>query len=256
MKVFARLFLLHQETNAQSGQAGLIVLLLTVVLLTIGVSVASRATKDLTQSRQEEESNQVLYAAETGIEQALSEVLTFSGTRNIVVDGNAVTYTIRRLNTLNTYLFEGVSAQVNLPGSAGNVSLSWLQNCDAPASMMVTIINSAGTSRTFAYNPNCSSQPLANGNGFTSTSSNASYRGVVSVPVVSGDVMFRIKPLYNNAHVLVSGSNFGDQMYNIRSSAVNSTGTEQRVVEVNRTLPAVPSFMDYAIYSGTTITTN
>lgn len=255
------------KVSSQSGQAGLVVMLLTVVLLTVGISVASRSTTDVTLSRQEEESNQVLNAAEAGIEQALSEDFNFAGSEKqgqINVDNKVVNYVVQKKTELKTQLFEGITAQVTLPSIASNQTLRvyWTKNCDPePASLLVTIYsNSGGTvsSRTLAYNPSCTNNPT--GNNFINTSPSSGYRGLANVTVQPGDVYVRIKALYNNVdEILVTGSgalSLPEQYYTIRSTATNNVGTEQRAVEVNRTVPVSPTFMDYAIYSGTTISTN
>lgn len=55
----------------QSGQALLIILLVMSVVLTIGLSIASRSITDIAVSRQEEESSRAFSAAEAGIERFL-----------------------------------------------------------------------------------------------------------------------------------------------------------------------------------------
>lgn len=238
--------------------------------MTVGVSVASRSTTNVSLSRQEEESNQVLNAAEAGVEKALSEEienLPFNANNvyedNLTVDNKSVNFIIQKRNNLETQLFEGVTAQITLPTIPSNQTLqiSWQKTCNPePASVMVTVYNNSGgnyTSRTFAYNTACGNTP--GGNGFTGTFAAGGYQGVANVTVQPGDVYARIKPLYANTDVLVTGAgglNLPEQYYKIRSTATNDVGTEERAVEVNRTLPVAPSFMDYAIYSGTTITTN
>lgn len=271
MVLFLATFFSHshqrcRSTHAQSGQAGLVVLLMTVVLMTVGVSVASRSTTQVTISRQEEESNQVLNAAEAGVEQALSEDFAFAGeerSSSLTVDGNTVNYVVQKMRTLETQLFEGVTAQITLPTVSSNQTLQvlWQKQCDPdPASVLVTVYNLTGgnySARTFAYNSACASTPA--GNGFSSTSASGGYQGAASVTIQPGDLYARIKPLYANTDVLVSGAGglvLPEQYFKIRSSATNAVGSEERVVEVNRTLPVAPAFMDYTIYSGTSITTN
>jgi Tfp pilus assembly protein PilX len=59
----------------QTGQMGLVVLLILVVMSTVGVSVATRSVSELRLSRQEQESTKALNAAEAGIEEALTQKL-------------------------------------------------------------------------------------------------------------------------------------------------------------------------------------
>lgn len=62
-----------------SGQALLIVLLIMAVVLTIGLSVASRSVTDITVSQKEEDAARAFSAAEAGVEQALKGSTTLSG---------------------------------------------------------------------------------------------------------------------------------------------------------------------------------
>ncbi len=78
------------------------------------------------------------------------------------------------------------------------------------------------------------------------------------IPEDADPLFARIKPIYADATISVSGSNLPTQSYLVRSEAenasTNATGREVRVVEVNRSLPAAPSILDYALYSGGSIT--
>lgn len=260
------MFAIYKKSTAQQGQAGLVILLLTVVLLTLGISVASRSTTDVTISRQEEESNRVFNAAETGIEAALSQDLEnisygpdgiFTGSSSDV-DDIAINYQIERVNILETRLFQGVSAQVDVDAAkAGGegLEISWSKQYDCgAASLLVTIFSdNAGTvtARSLAYKP-CSTP----NNGFTHISAGGTgfYREV-TVPLQPDDVFVRIKPLYNDTHILVEGVNWNlpDQYYRVKSVAENQAGDEVRTVEVNRTKPVAPSVMDFVLFSGDTL---
>jgi len=70
--------------KGQRGQVGLVVLLVTVVLLTVGVSVASRSVTELQLSRQEQESTRALNLAESGIENLLAQDLATVGSSGTV----------------------------------------------------------------------------------------------------------------------------------------------------------------------------
>jgi Tfp pilus assembly protein PilX len=251
--------------GSQSGQAGLIVLLLTVVLLTVGISVASRATTDVAISRQEEESNRALNGAEAGIENALTQDLDFSGqtfSGSVSVDPNlSVNYTIEKVNILETRLFKGVSAQADVTGvGAGQgIQIRWAKetSCnDNPASLLVTVFRRVGVnirSRTYAYRP-CATPS----NGFTQISTDPS--GVLfrqaTITLRTGDLFVRIKPIYNDTYVQVQGNgwNLPIQYYRVKSVAGSTIGREVRAVQVNRTKPVAPSIFDFVVFSGTTLT--
>lgn len=253
-----------EKHTSQSGQAGLIVLLMTVVVLTLGISVASRSTTDVKLSRQEEESNRAYNAAEAGVEDALSQNLNFGGTiysGSTTVDSNIdVNYTIEKLNILETRLFQGLSAQADVTGVAAGqgIQIQWAkeQNCaDTPAALLITIFRrSAGnvTARNLAVTP-CN-----RGDGYTlvGTAGTNGYYRRVTVPLSSGDLFVRIKPVYNDTYIQVSGSgwNLPTQYYKVKSIAENQQSDEVRAVEVDRTKPVAPSLFDYVVFSGNSIT--
>src|SRR3989338_3701872 len=60
--------------NTQSGQMLLVVVLVMVVALTVGLSVASRTITSLKISKQNEDSQRAFQAAETGIQEALQQL--------------------------------------------------------------------------------------------------------------------------------------------------------------------------------------
>jgi Tfp pilus assembly protein PilX len=79
-----------RHAPAQSGQIGVIILLLMVVMLTIGISFLSRSTRELRVATQESESSRVLSAAESGIESALnSNLSTLSYTSDVATIASA-----------------------------------------------------------------------------------------------------------------------------------------------------------------------
>lgn len=253
------------QRSVHSGQAGLIVLLLTVVLLTVGLSVATRSTTDLKVSRQEEESNRVFNAAEAGIDDALSQPTSFAGqtyTGSVNVDPNiSVSYSIQKVNVLQTRLFEGISAQVDVSGPKSGsevVRINWGRETACgqnPASLLVTVFSQSGatvTARNLMYAPNCG---RSDNIPQVSTTGTNNYFRQVSVPMQSNDVFIRIKPLYNDTSILVEGQNWNlpNQYYRVKSVAESQIGDEVRAVEVNKTQPVAPSIFDYVLFSGTTI---
>ena len=111
---------IHRES--ESGQIGIIVVLIMIVLLTIGLSLASRTTKQVALSTQEAESTRVFNAAEVGVEQALSN-LSFTGdsyTSSPIQPAGTnatVTYTINKQYKLEMQVFQGISASIQLTDS-------------------------------------------------------------------------------------------------------------------------------------------
>lgn len=261
--------LMPENLRNQSGQVGVAILLTMTVLLTMGLSVASRSTEDLFLSEQQSESARVFNAAEAGIEDALSadfdfEGQTSSGTIDTITD-TEVDYQVTKQNVLETRLFEGVSVKVDVDDSGvgtgltsgRNIDIEWSKETDCntqdPASLIVSVFyDDAGTTRAryYAYGA------CDRSDGFTIGSSGTSpYYRTVNFPLLAGDLFVRIKAVYNDTHIRVAGDGWTlpVQAYNIRSEAKNELGNETRAVEVNKTLDAAPAIMDYALFSGTTI---
>lgn len=256
-----------KRREQQSGQAGLVVMLIMVVLLTLGVSIASRSTQDVTQSTQEQETSRVFDAAEAGIEQALSGALTATEGSVDVTIGNGLmaSYTIEEVNSLEVRLDEGHVVAVDLAGAyAGNVQIDWsrVSNCgtEDPASLEVSIFNpTANTVRRYAF-AGCSHAgdgliTASNAPTWTLAAANAPYVYRVTLPVTANEELMRIRPIYNDTHVKVSGDvTFPVQYHRINSQATNPVSGETRAVQVDRTLPTAPAVFDYVLFSGSALT--
>lgn len=258
------------KKRSQSGQVGIIIILIMVVLLTFGLSIASRSTREVALSQQEEESNRVFNAAEAGVERALATDLNFqgesldSGATTIPGTDSDLNYNITKNRVLETRLIEGTTAMVQMQDETytlpGSIYVDWSKatDCnsetDQPASLIVSVYSvTASTSAdvrhySFAGCDRNDDIPLggAGQNGYFR-------RGVINTQ--AGDQFMRIKTVYNNTYLRVSGSStLPTQAYDIRSEATSQLGNEARTVEVKRTLSIAPSVMDFALFSGTTLT--
>lgn len=263
------MLVMPENLRNQSGQVGVAILLTMTVLLTMGLSVASRSTEDLFLSEQQSESARVFNAAEAGIEDALSadfdfEGQTSQGTIDTISD-TSVDYQVTKQNVLETRLFEGVTVKIDVDDSDAGTGLSvdraidieWSKETDCdiqdPASLIISVFyDDAGTTRARYYAYGACSRS----DGFTLGGNGTApyYRGI-NLPLLAGDLFVRVKAVYNDTHIRVSGDGWTlpVQAYNIRSQAKNDLGSETRAVEVNKTLDAAPAIMDYALFSGTTI---
>jgi type II secretory pathway pseudopilin PulG len=68
------------KKKSESGQVLLIVVLVMIIALTVGLSLASRSIVDVRTSTEDADSQKALAAAEAGIEQALSQLITITET--------------------------------------------------------------------------------------------------------------------------------------------------------------------------------
>lgn len=253
--------------RSQSGQIGIIIILIMVVLLTIGLSLANRATREVFLSSQEQATTRVFNAAEAGVEQALATDLSFQGEEyhpaatTIPGTDSTVDYVIKKVRVLETLIFQGVSAKVLVSdGSApppAQLNIDWSKETDCatqvPASLVVSVYSQDASTPPIVTVRHYAFAACNHNDGVTvaGAGSNGYYKRV-TIPLQISDRFVRIKPVYNDTNLRVSPSSgtLPVQYYNIRSSATNVNGDENRVVEVNQTLPTAPSIFDYVLFSG------
>jgi len=249
------------NSSRQSGQVGVIILLIMTGMLTLGLSLASRTTQEALLSGQEAETTRVFNAAEQGIEEALSGNLDFEGEsyEGTVesISGVGVNFSVEKVNILETRLFEGISVGVDVTGvsDTNELQIDWskLSDCDAetPASLIVSIYyDDTGVTRVRHEALGACDR----GDGFSlgSVIDINGYKRRYNLPLQTDDFLVRVKAVYNDSFVKVSSSDFTMpvQYYSIRSAAANEESNETRIVEVNRTIKSAPSILDYAVYSG------
>jgi Tfp pilus assembly protein PilX len=258
-----------QWTRHHPGQAGLIVVLLAVVVLTIGLSLFIRTSRQTDITAQQEESARIFNAAETGIEQALASVLaaeqgngSFANIANqdITVDNaNAkVNLKVTPANMLETYLDQGSSAELTL-SSTSDITINWSKvGCSQnPAALIITIHNlDPGTgTQTTRFNA-IKGQGCSSGTNFTeSATGTAPYQFAYTLNLQTGDYFVRIEPIFSGTDIFASGAGINKAQFVITSKAQDNSGaTEQaKAIQVKRTLSTPPSFMDYTVYSGSSI---
>lgn len=253
--------MLKKHSIHQSGQVAVVVLLIMVVLLTIGLSLATRTTQELFLSDQQSESARVFNAAESGIEQALSEVQVGQGT--LTVDGVDVAYNVSGSSTLETRISEGASVHLDLTGYTGDVDFEWATegNCPERASLVANIFyDDSGTTRskTIPFGPACDGHSDNFYDG-TLLGGNPYYHSytIAAADIPANALFIRVKPVYADTDLKVDGQlGFPTQYHVISSTATYQEGDEERNIEVSRTLPTGPAYMDYALYSGGGITQN
>ncbi len=253
-----------QKISYQSGQVAIVILLIMVVLLTIGLSLASRTTQELFLSQQEAESARVFNAAEVGLEDALTydfstiaegEVVTLNPN---TVEDVSINTSIQSVNTLETQIVEGAAVHLNLTGTTSpDFTVNWARSaegCDSAASLLISIYyDDNGTSKVIheALAPgDCRSDDFT----VINTGGVDGYwrQATITLPTGVGPItqqFARIRAVYNDTALRVTGTGL-TQSFTIRSEATTVVGEESRTVEVGRTLSGAPSFMDYAMYSG------
>jgi Tfp pilus assembly protein PilX len=258
--------------HARAGQVGLILLVVMGVVIALAMSLASRSLSDTVLSRQEQESSVAFRLAESGVESALNSIRTSappSGATSQTSGIFSTSYDVEELNSYSLFVREGEIAHLDLIDydtiANPTLTISWTKTSDqgenrtcsgegsgnAPAALEIISFQADGSAASFAYyNPaGCT----VSGNGFSSSASGSNpYRSQVTYSVPVGIGYLRMRPLYADATVAVSGAGIDKtQLYLIQSQA--NGGDAKKEIEVKRGLDSAPSVFDFALFSGSTI---
>lgn len=262
--------LTRQTSRTQSGVIAVVVLLIMVVILTIGISIATRSSEEGMMTVQQEESAQVFNAAETGIERALSGLTNYEqGKIDIAalqlgswVESNTNDalgqYQISTQNTLDILLNQGHSIEIPVNGASGNITINWAETtCDSSAALLIAVTSFDGSDYSTRYVPIDPCASRQNSHHFLTNSGPGTapknYR--FDLALTSDDTLVSIKALYDDTDIVVSGAGISNTVqYRIIAAAKNiEAGQEAKAINVNRSLPAAPAFMDFALVSGNSI---
>jgi hypothetical protein len=248
------------------GQIALVVLLIMVVMLTLGVSIAQRGLLDVRISQQEEDSARAFQAAETGIEKALQTLAAGSGE----VGGDA-SYDVEVSEggengfVTGESIRVGEAVMVDLAGSSGLTTVEVYfgdeskDSCDGetpPAIEVVRVDESGGETELERYPFDLTSRDnsfevVAGGGSFYGKT----FCGKASVGIGGDSTQLRIKPWYAAATIGAKpndGGTLANQYRLIRSVGETESGSK-RAVEVQRTDPVLPPIFDYVLFSGSNI---
>lgn len=245
------------------GQIGLLLLVIMGVVVSLVLSIASRSLSDTVLSRQEKESSVAFSLAETGVENALS-ALTQDPSASGETSLSDLKYKIANSSTYEMYVKELESAHLDMNGAV-ELTVQWVKKTDAaenittcnnvsggaPAAIEITAIKLDSTIERSYFNSNgCG---LGSTNGFEDTASVGGdiYRSQVTYDVDANTDILRIRPIYANATLSVSGIGLPKQQYVINSQATG--GDAQKEIEVRRGLDAPASVFDFAVFTGGTI---
>src|SRR3989338_4058700 len=260
----------------QAGQTLLIVVLIMVVSLTIGLSIASKTITNLRTTTEEADSAKALSAAETRVAQSIksgastgqknlsntvtfnASIVTVSGTTLLVNGGNV----IPQDEGADVWLIAH-DASLNLiftPQWNGTLTIYWGDssgNCTNAALEIITITGTTQTnpvSNRSAYDP-CSTR--SSSNKFASPTSSPLGGVVVSgktfyytadITNITNGLLVRIIPLYTNTTMAVSG---GLNALPSQGSIISSTGQAGNVtrkISVVANYSSLPSeFFSYGL---------
>jgi Tfp pilus assembly protein PilX len=260
--------------NYESGQILLISLMVLVVAMVVGLSVATRTVTTLRTTTAEDSSRRAFSAAEAGIERAMTATVntTFSG--NLGNNSDYVTTT--SVLSGNSFLVQSGGVVLkndpadiwlsNYPdysspwsgtltvywGDATDVCIATPESSNTMAALEVILIRGSRNApivNTFAYDPcagrrnsyNHFSAPSAGG-----TVAGKAFRYSASIPVNSG-LVARIVPLYAGAYFGVTGTNLPSQGTVIESTG-SSGGAIRRIISFRGHPSTPPEIYPFLIF--------
>lgn len=270
--------------NAQRGQALLIVILIMVVSLTVGLSVASRSIVNLRTSTEEENSQRAFSAAEAGVEKAIATGLGISSSQDLGNNASIKEVTIGEVSGREFVLNAGnkvekdqgidLGLSQDYPGYAtpqniNNLSIYWgsqSESCtDSPPSAaaieLIVIWKTAGSSprsTRYAYDP-CSREnnfTLADTTGSPYTISRKTFWYRALIGNISNGLVARVVPLYANTPVGINTCNSAGTSCTalpLQGTIIQSTGASggtERKITYFAGYPQLPvEFFQYILFS-------
>ncbi len=271
-----------KKLNHQGGQALLIVVLVMVIALTVGLSIASKSITSFRNSTDTASSQKALSAAEAGIEQALKSntsipITSISQDTKYSTEVNLVrgkTFLLNGSNPvlqssgidlwLTTYSSDSTKLYQDPYPSSGSFTVYWGDSTVGCNNAALEVVVIAGTKTSpvisrYAYDPcEARSGNGINRNGFTTiASAQASVAGrtfyyQATIPVGDGGIagggglIAKIVPLYLSAIMGINGTNDFPSQGSVITS-VGSSGTTQRRVNVFQGYPETPA--EYYLYN-------
>jgi hypothetical protein len=285
-KVKCQMSKVQIRTNTQeSGQIVLILVLLTVVGLTIGLSLIARTITDIRISSQIEESNKAFSAAEAGVESALKNQAV-GPTGSVKLPGDAIAeYTLTDIGGTDVYSFPvteaGKSQTLWLVGhnsdgtineAAGNYYLvtDSLKICWGPGSplepaIVFSLIYKEGSDYKISKKAYDSDSGRASTNGFNNTldpissalcGGNYSHSKTVTfadfgIAQNSKYIYLKIQPVYNSTGIGVqpaAGTALPSQGKQIVSIGSTQTGVIRKI-QVVQGYYTLPEMFDFALFN-------
>jgi hypothetical protein len=259
----------QHRLSHQSGQVGVIVLLISAIILVVGLSIANRTIKESQINLAQQDTARVFSTAESGIQQALGNIFQFESDQNAQLpsefsfeDINLNQVSITSSPVFAGFIPERTSLEIRVgDGQTGNLTIRWSQsNCtDGAANLVIGHYFDNAGSYDVKYSMIGNCPQAADQNLLAVNSSTMSpYQFQYTYAIADGenqDAFLRIIPLGRGTDVMVDGSNnlIANAQYTILSLAQMPDGSSAKAIEVKRSLPAAPSFMDFALVSGSNL---
>lgn len=269
----------------QKGQALLIIVLVMVVALTIGLSVASRTITNLRNTQEQANSQKALSSAEAGVEQAIKSNATVgqtlsgnlstttsytttitqagSGTTPFLLNaGNIVPKNDAIYVWLNPYATQSAQlwpASWSTKSYNGTLSIYWGSSTDPCANgaieaIVITKASSAPspTATRYVYDSCAARQSVNHFSAPTSsvnTISGTTTRYRADIAITNG-ILGRVNPYYSDVNIALSGSSPLPSQGTVITSVGTAQNSTQRQVRVYQGFPEIPpEFFPFILFS-------
>ena len=261
--------MLNRHGQSQRGQVGVIVLLITAIVLIFGLSVANRVVKENQLVLDQSDATRVFNIAEDGIDQALNQIYQYelSGLTDLPSsfgDQNSQV-TIDINEEFTGFIGPGDNLRIKLVnGQTGLIVINWSKiNCATGGNdLLLSLVNFNSTSNQYENHYYLVGACAAANQNFIqpSTSSLEPYQFAyqLSIDATSNqDATLYIRSLGTGTELNLSASSglIENSQYQITSLASSDSEVRDsnKAIEVKKSLPSAPTFMNFALFSGGSI---
>jgi len=255
-----------QSSAKQSGQVGIIVLLVSAVVLVVGLSIANRTIKESQSNLAQEDSARVFSTAESGVQQALGNIFEFETDQNAQLpaefsfdDANINQVSVTSDRTFEGFVTEDNALEIKIAdGQTGIIDVNWskITCAQGGANLLIShyFLNAGVYNVNYYLVGNCTSYDDQNFIA-AQTSSLSPYKFHYGINISSSNnqsAFLRILPLRQGSDINVSSSTalISNAQYTILSLAQMPDGSSAKAIEVKRSIPSAPVFMGFALASG------
>ncbi len=255
----------QNQFPAQSGQIGLITLLIMAVIVTISFSLSQRTIQQQDAAFIQDESTRVFSNTESGIEEALSKIAeeeaagSTSGSWS-ASGGDNSSWEVAASDQFEMGVTQDKTVEIPLDGSAGNITIQWwynqAANCNGsnPPPAIITHTLNESSSTFLAFDP-CETERNTSFSDIISSGSD-DYSYSVTVSIAADNSLFRVKPIFNDTRFKINGQPIDYAQYDVSSTAYLEEEDLARSVDVKRSALGNHSFMDYTLVSGSSLEKN
>lgn len=268
--------------NLDTGQIVLLLVLITVVGLTIGLSLISRTITDIRISSQIEQSSRAFSAAEAGVETALRttatlpsgslnlegaiadyEVTTFGGSTNVFVLPLTDIGTSQTVWLANHNPDGSLDELSGLDPIASTMDICWGTQPGVAPSVLVTILYKDGSSYKIAKRP-FDPDPVAHNNNFIPADTDltnkfcdnafnhkktVNFADDFSITPSAALILLRLQPISNPTNFALKPS----EPIPVQGRIITSVGQTNtgivRKIQVRQGYPVIPALLDFTFYS-------